>query len=135
MDTEGRAIWQELSLMHKGKRNAIPAARLGAMVRFGGSGGGVGVREAITRNLPDFPGFVAACSNGFFVAETAEEIRDYLEGLDGRCAGLDHRRQTLSAKARDLGYVESEGTWHRETTPEPAAPGRLFPVLADGRND
>ncbi len=151
MDTEGKRLWSYLSQFHRGRDNANTAGNLGVVLQIGGLDG-VGVRDVITRNLEAFPGFVAACSHGFFVAHTGKEIADYLADLDGRCAGLEHRRLALRRAAVALGWVENEGMWERnmkEHVEESAGrlmgrpvritrnDGSLFEeaALADGRNE
>lgn len=151
MDTEGRRLWGYLAKYHVGKDNANTAGNLGVVLQIGGLDG-VQVREVITRNLEAFPGFVAACSRGFFVAVTGKEIADYLADLDGRCAGLEHRRLSLRRAALAQGWVENGETWERNIRERIEASaerllgtpvritrndGSLFEkaALADGRNE
>jgi len=123
MDVEGQVLWDRLATC-RGHRAAITAGRLARETGIGGPDG-TAVRQAIGRNLEDFPEPVAStCSNGrrgYFVALTDEEIAHYDNQLKSRAMAILVRRRTFRRKAGEAGFERSGREWSRR-----APEGLLF---------
>ena len=125
MDVEGQVLWDRLATC-RGHRAAITAGRLARETGIGGPDG-TAVRQAIGRNLEEFPEPVVANSmseggrRGYFVAVTDEEIAHYDAALRSRAITILVRRRTFRLKAGEAGFEREGREWSRR-----APEGLLF---------
>ncbi len=121
IDPEGERVWTWLQ-HRRGRDSAITA---GEMAEILGWGGGVEVRECITRNLDLFPGpVVADPAVGFFVAVTPEEMEEYDAQLHRRGVLILVRLRRFRQHAAACGFAR-QGRRYFKVAPA-APPGQLF---------
>lgn len=86
---------------HVGKANAITADEIVLQVDEMHSDGKTQgpTRGMITELLREMSLMVASCCNGYFIAETKEEVHEYLESLNNRIKGIIHRKADFKENA------------------------------------
>jgi hypothetical protein len=100
--------------MRSGKAVTIPKGRdaaqsIGALAEASGQS-----RRAVERKLEEYvlsgvP--IIACERGVYIAESAVEVRAYVESLRGRIRAVQGRISALEAAAERMGPARQETLW------------------------
>ena len=129
------AIWN-LVREHVGHEAAITAATIREVLAHRGhvigDAAGTKVREVISRHQGIFPLPLASCSRGYFIAETADEVRHYRASLRSRAMYDWERLTAFTAVAKANGWtIEDDEVYPPAATmpqgtlfPEPAMSGK-----------
>jgi ABC-type uncharacterized transport system ATPase subunit len=94
---------KDLLLNHRGKDNQISSREINDEINVDNVGSFPSTR-AIVRNLileDQIP--IVSTNNGYFVAETEEEIAEYVAQLDSRITSIAERRYAIKHAARNWG--------------------------------
>ena len=123
LSPEAVSIWQ-LLVCFRGRGQAITAARMAARLGIGDAAG-THVRDVISHYIGLYPEPVGAHPDaGYFVIETAEEMQDYLAGLEHRATLIFERATAVRSVAKARGWQCLGDHWYPPAVKAPQ--GALF---------
>lgn len=98
---------------HRGRENAITSTELAAQIGINDANGNPTTRFEILSliRLSGMP--IGSCPNGYYIIETSDELREYLDRLDHRIAGIERRKQLVREA-----YQNHQQTLHEVLTQE-----------------
>lgn len=86
---------KELLLEHRGRGNEIPSRELNEILELDSVGSFPQTRELVKDIMYQERIPIIGGGNGYYIAETQEEVDDYLETLESRITGNAERKMAL----------------------------------------
>lgn len=107
---------KNILLLHKGKDNAVTAKAISRSVGFPMEDTQLVCRRVIWETAKTYGLPVVSCGNGYFIAETEDEIREYNMNIQGRINGMERTREIVNTNFRNWKNNKNikEGTDHSE---------------------
>jgi len=88
---------RDILLEHKGKRNAIKSKEIAQQINIDRGPSNVKIRKLITETLKSFKLPIAGNPGlGYYLIETSEELRGYLNSLDSRIKNITDRKTKVA---------------------------------------
>lgn len=82
---------KDILLQHRGKASAISAKEISRQIGFPMEDTQAVSRQAIKRTEEMFSLPIISCNKGYFIAETAEEMKQYCSNINKRIDGMKER--------------------------------------------
>lgn len=87
---------KNILLLHKGKDNAVTAKAISRSVGFPMEDTQLVCRRIIWATSETYGLPVVSCNNGYFIAETEDEIKEYNMNIQGRINGMEKTRKMVN---------------------------------------
>lgn len=84
---------------HQGAENAITTSELATRVGISDSGTNPKLRETVKVLMDERDVPVVSDHNGYYIPASRQEVRDYIENLEPRIDGIQHRKQLVESAA------------------------------------
>ena len=84
---------KSILLEHKGKKNAITSKTISQIMGFPMEDTQSVSRQEIWSTAQEFGLPLVSCNNGFFIAETEEEMEEYNRNIQKRIDGMEETRR------------------------------------------
>lgn len=87
---------KDILLKHKGKKNAITSKEISSVMGFPMEDTQSVSRQAIWSTAEEYKLALISCKNGYFIAETDDEIAEYNRNIQKRIDGMEKTRKMVN---------------------------------------
>lgn len=86
---------RDILVAHAGAKNAISSAEIADLIDVQEDDTKVRTRDIILKCIDAFNLPVASCARGYFMIQSEEEFREYIDNLDRRIGGIEKRKDLV----------------------------------------
>jgi hypothetical protein len=109
MAQDPRERVKELLLDHRGKDNPISSREISEQLKKDEVGSFPETRMMVRDIMLEDQIPIASCNRGYYVVETEEELKDYVDQLESRILGVSERKFAVQRAANEWdGEIETD---------------------------